>query len=188
MHGGQGYGEKYELGDTILEFTLALDLIIANTCFKKREEHLITYKSETSRSHIDFFLVKKHDRLDCKDCKVIPGESLTTQHRPVVLDICTRSRKKGVVNKMCPKTRWRDLKRERTTLFKDKVIDEGAWGFEGETTAMWNQMANCIRKVAKEVFGESKGKKHDKKEIRWCIEIQETLLQSLAGSYEYGKL
>ena len=56
--------DKDELGDTILDFALAFDLIIANTCFKKREEHLITYKCGTSRSRIDFFLVRKHDRLD----------------------------------------------------------------------------------------------------------------------------
>ena len=65
---------------------------------------------------------------------------------------------------MCPKTRWRDLKREKATIFKDKVIEgdeniflflfekEGDWKFERETTAMWNQMVNCIRKVAKEVL------------------------------------
>ena len=77
MHGGQGFGERNELGDTILDFVLAFELVIANTCFKKREEHLITYKNGTSRSWIEFFLVIKHDRLDFKDCRVISGESLT---------------------------------------------------------------------------------------------------------------
>ena len=67
---------------------------------------------------------------------------------------------------MCPKTRWRDLKGQRATIFKDKVIDEGEWNFEGETTAMWNQMANYNRKVAKKLLGESKGKRHDNKETR----------------------
>ena len=65
---------------------------------------------------------------------------------------------------MCPKTRWRDLKGERTTTFKDKVIEEGERNFEGETTMMWNQMANYIRKVAKELRRESKGKRHYNKE------------------------
>ena len=95
VHGGQGFGEKNELGDTILDFALAFDLLTANNNFKKREEHLITYKSGTSGSQINIFLLRKHDRLDCKDCKVILGESLTMQHRLVVLDICIRSRKRG---------------------------------------------------------------------------------------------
>ena len=65
---------------------------------------------------------------------------------------------------MCTKTSWRDLKGERATLFKDKVIDKGEWNFEGETTAMWNQMTDCIRKVAKDVLGELKGKRNYNKE------------------------
>ena len=51
---GQAFGEKNELGDIILDFASAFELVIANTCFKKRAEHLITYKSGTSRSWIDF--------------------------------------------------------------------------------------------------------------------------------------
>ena len=69
-----------------MDFVLAFDLTVANTCFKK-EEHLITYESRTSKRWIDFFLVRKHDRLAYKDYKVILGESLTTQHKLVVLDI-----------------------------------------------------------------------------------------------------
>ena len=72
VHGGQGFEEKNELGDTILNFALAFDIVIANTCFKKKEEHLITYKSGTSK------IVRKHYPLDCKDCKIILGESLST--------------------------------------------------------------------------------------------------------------
>ena len=45
--------------------------------YKKREEHLITFKSV--KSQIDYFLVRKVDRLKCNDCKVIPGESLVSQ-------------------------------------------------------------------------------------------------------------
>lgn len=39
-------GETNELGDTILGFVLAFDLILANTCFRKGNGHLITCKSE----------------------------------------------------------------------------------------------------------------------------------------------
>ena len=56
---------------------------------------------------------------------------MTTQHRLVVLDIFIRSKKRGVVNKMCPQTRCRYLNGERATIFKDKVI-EGEWNFEGK--------------------------------------------------------
>ena len=36
VHGGQGFGEKNVLGDTVLEFVLSFDLVIANTCLKRK--------------------------------------------------------------------------------------------------------------------------------------------------------
>ena len=41
---------------------------------------------------------------------------------------------------------------------------------------MRNQMANCIRKVANEVLGELKAKRHDNKETQWwSVEVQEVV-------------
>ena len=51
------------------------------------------------------------------------------------------------------------FERRKSNNVEDKVIEEGEWNFKGETTAMWNQMTNYIRKVAKEVLGESEKKK-----------------------------
>ena len=63
VHGGMGYGrsEPDVEGERILEYALASDLLLVNTCFKKRDSHLITYKSRkenpqkptqlSSRSH-----------------------------------------------------------------------------------------------------------------------------------------
>ena len=47
VHGGMGYGrpEPDVEGERILEYALAFDLLLGNTCFKKRDSHLITYKS-----------------------------------------------------------------------------------------------------------------------------------------------
>ena len=50
MNGGQGFGENNELADIVLDFALAFDIVIVNTSFKKRGEHLITCKNGTSRS------------------------------------------------------------------------------------------------------------------------------------------
>ena len=80
MHGGYGLGELNAEGNSILDFSSAFDLTIANTCFRKREEHLLTYKSGASCSQIDFFLVRKTDRKICLDCKVIPGEGLINNY------------------------------------------------------------------------------------------------------------
>ncbi|KEH39645.1 endonuclease/exonuclease/phosphatase, putative [Medicago truncatula] len=54
VHGRYGLGELNAEGNSILDFSSPFDLTIANTCFRKREEHLITYKSGASCSQIDF--------------------------------------------------------------------------------------------------------------------------------------
>ena len=38
------------------------------------------FKSEHNKTQIDYFLTRNSDRKLCKDCKIIPGESLATQH------------------------------------------------------------------------------------------------------------
>ena len=88
FHGGFGFGDLNDEGKSILDFSMAYDFRIVNTCFKKKEEHLITYKSGATRSQIDFFLARNTDKRNYKDCKVIPGKSLTTQKRVSVLDLC----------------------------------------------------------------------------------------------------
>ena len=45
VHGGFGYGSRSQVGEDILNFTLAYDLLIANTLFRKRESHLVTFHS-----------------------------------------------------------------------------------------------------------------------------------------------
>ncbi|RLN34198.1 Glutathione reductase, cytosolic [Panicum miliaceum] len=71
-----------------LNFALAYDLLIANTLFRKRESHLVTFHSGQHSSQIDFILARREDRRDCLDCKVIPGECVVPQHRLVVADTC----------------------------------------------------------------------------------------------------
>ena len=50
VHGGYGFGERNEMGDAILDFAVGYDLAIANTFFKKRNVHLITFKSGSNKS------------------------------------------------------------------------------------------------------------------------------------------
>ena len=59
VYGGYGFRDKNKAGMCILDFAVAYDLIIANTYFKKRDEHLITFKSRFNKSQINFFLKLK---------------------------------------------------------------------------------------------------------------------------------
>ncbi|RZC03247.1 2-keto-3-deoxy-L-rhamnonate aldolase [Glycine soja] len=146
VHGGFGLGEMNGEGKSILEFSEALNLSIANTWFKKREEHLITYKSGGTCSQIDFFLIRKSDRKYCLNCKVIPGESLTTQHRVLVMD------------------------GEKQGIFQQKIWEGWCGQSQGSANDMWNKMSQEIIKVAKETLGESRGFGPRGKESWWWNE------------------
>jgi len=92
VHGGFGYGSRNQEGEDILSFALAYDMIVANTLFRKRESHLVTFSSGQHSSQIDFVLSRREDRRACLDCKVIPGESVVAQHKLVVADFRFRIR------------------------------------------------------------------------------------------------
>ena len=80
VHGGKGFGQRNREGQNILESTESLDLALVNTLFNKKEEHLITYKSGGNSSQIDFIMTRRADLKEMRDCKVIPGEEVVSQH------------------------------------------------------------------------------------------------------------
>jgi hypothetical protein len=88
VHGGFRYGSRNQEGEGILNFALAYDLIIANTLFRKRVSHLVTFSSGQYCSQINFILVRREDRHACLDCRVIPGECVVPQHKLMVADFC----------------------------------------------------------------------------------------------------
>jgi hypothetical protein len=45
VHRGFGYGSRNQEVEDILNFALAYDLIVANTLFRKRVSHLVTFSS-----------------------------------------------------------------------------------------------------------------------------------------------
>ena len=67
---------------------------IANTWFTKTRNQLITFKSGNSESQIDYILTNRRHLKDIINCKTIPGEAVVSQHRLVVMDLRTRTKKK----------------------------------------------------------------------------------------------
>ena len=58
-----------------------------NTFYSKGREHLLTYKSGGNVTVIDYFMVRRDILRELKNCKVIPGESVETQHRMLVIEM-----------------------------------------------------------------------------------------------------
>jgi hypothetical protein len=45
VHGGFEYGEQNQEGEDILNFAIAYNLMVANTFFRKKKSHLVTFSS-----------------------------------------------------------------------------------------------------------------------------------------------
>ncbi|KAI8538489.1 hypothetical protein RHMOL_Rhmol09G0107800 [Rhododendron molle] len=130
--------------------------------------HVGVHKQGYEKVHGGFgFGDLNEDRMTCKDCKVIPGECLVIQHRLLVLDICLKGNIRRRKETRYPRTKWWGLRGEKLEVFKERMSQEVRWGVEGNSNTMWNTIADGIRRISKEVLGESKGKGPISKEKWW---------------------
>ena len=90
------------------------------------------------------------------DCKVILGESVVTQHRLLILDVRIRRFRK-IKCKLDPKIKWWRLKEGNQGVLVDRVVHEADWKAQDDPNTTWSKIANCIKRVAKNVLGESWG-------------------------------
>ncbi|XP_075082452.1 uncharacterized protein LOC142166843 [Nicotiana tabacum] len=137
MHDGFGFGDRYGGGTFLLDFARAFALVIENSSFPKKREHLVTFRSSVGETQINYLLCRKFDKGFCTDCKVIPSENLSTLHRLLVMDLETMGAK--------------------VQEFGFKLVIMGAWRTSGDASAMWTTTTQYIREAAREVLGVSKG-------------------------------
>nr|XP_016432449.1 PREDICTED: uncharacterized protein LOC107759093 [Nicotiana tabacum] len=71
MHGGFGFGDRNGGGTSLLDFARAFDLVIVNSSFPKKREHLVIFRSSVAETQIDYLLCRKSDRGLCTDYKCI---------------------------------------------------------------------------------------------------------------------
>ena len=120
VHGGFGYGSRNQEGEEVLDFVVAFDLMIANTFFRKRESHLVTFSS-------DFVLARRKDKRACLGCNMIPGECVVSQHKLLVPDFRFQVRARRDKQAKIERTKWWKLKEETLEVFRERVIKEGSW-------------------------------------------------------------
>ncbi|KAF8776542.1 hypothetical protein HU200_003259 [Digitaria exilis] len=65
------------------------------------------------------------------------------------------------------RTKWWKLRGEAAQTFKGRMVEEGPWDEGADVDDMWLKMATCVRKVAAEVFGVSRGGKQKGKDTWW---------------------
>ena len=74
-------------GKGVLEFCAAMDLTVGNALFKKTVSHLAPYGSASSRTQVDYCLVKRSQMTFLKDIKVLPSEECINQDKPLLCDL-----------------------------------------------------------------------------------------------------
>ncbi|XP_047259246.1 uncharacterized protein LOC124891580, partial [Capsicum annuum] len=57
VHGGYGFRERNDEGVALLDFARAFGLVVVNSSFSKKEDHLVTFRSAIAKMQIDFLLL-----------------------------------------------------------------------------------------------------------------------------------
>ena len=169
-HGGHGYDQQNPEGDSILSFAQAYHLVVANTYFQKKDEHLITYTSGDRCSTVDYIITRREKLNNINDCKVIPGECDITQHRILVMDYKSSLRRMAKPRKRKPQIRWRKIKtQEEKEPYTQAVMQKTLSDLENLD---WQEINHILVETAKEVFGETSGKgTYTEKETWWWQEV-----------------
>uniref|UniRef100_A0A1B0DDF9 Endonuclease/exonuclease/phosphatase domain-containing protein n=1 Tax=Phlebotomus papatasi TaxID=29031 RepID=A0A1B0DDF9_PHLPP len=168
VHGGLGYGVSNGPGENLLQVLEAYNHSVVNSYFKKENDHLITYKSGNMATQIDFITCNRDILGKFKDCKVIPGEPLTTQHRLLVADLKVVQQRLNRVNKGPPKIRWHRM--ESCVDFIPKIRSYLRLHHNGTAKEMWSAFESFAVGSAKQMLGESKGGLQSNKETWWWNE------------------
>ncbi|XP_060190284.1 uncharacterized protein LOC132619373 [Lycium barbarum] len=124
--------------ESLLDFARAFGLVVANSSFPKKEDHLVTFRNSVAASQIDFLLLRKDDKGFCKDCK--------------------RKKKKRVTDDR-PRIRWGSLTLSSAQELREKLMALEAWEIRGDASSMWDRTSSCIREAAREVLGVSRGRR-----------------------------
>ncbi|XP_071685643.1 uncharacterized protein [Rutidosis leptorrhynchoides] len=174
-HGGFGFGPRNEEGRSILEFAIAHELVVANSFFKKRDAQLATFHSGDRSTQIDFLLLRKGELRTCRDCKVLPALTCSSQHRLLVMDLVTKGRVGRRARVVQPRILWKNLYGANAETFRANVVErlsvEGDNVAPTEADQLWNRMTSTIRDVAKETLGMATGtsRAHKSRRESWWL-------------------
>ncbi|XP_070050871.1 uncharacterized protein [Nicotiana tomentosiformis] len=145
------FGDRIGGGTSLLDFARVFDLMIANSSFPKKMEHLVTFRCSVAETQIDYLLCRKSNRGLCTNCKVIPSENLSTLHRLLVMDLEITRKRKAVFSQHMIK--WGALTEAKAQELGVKLLTMRALRSNGDASTMWTTTAQCIRKAAREVLG-----------------------------------
>ncbi|EYC25573.1 hypothetical protein Y032_0011g1280 [Ancylostoma ceylanicum] len=183
-HGGYGYGMRNEEGQRILEFAAVSDLIIANTQFRKRKSHLVTFASGGREAQIDFWMLRRRDRNILVDAKVIPSDHVAAQHHLLVMDLKISRPRKARPRTDTLRIKWWKLREQKDnvlptllsclTPLDERTIEE-----------QWNIITKTMKDSVVGILGKtSPGKTKIEKATWWWNEEVQSIIAQKKSMYK----
>ena len=132
---------------------------------------------------IDYILISGRNNISkVKDCKVIPGESIATQHSISTMDIGIQTKKRVKPRRRKQQIKWWRLKdRDESRKFASKVEETI------KDIKDWNQLEALLLDTAKSVLGQTTGKGayNEKEAWWWNEEVQNAVKEKRLKSKKY---
>lgn len=173
-----GYGQRNAEADFVLGVCRNHDLKIANTYFKKKREHQVTYKSGTAETQVDLVLVRPSDQMRMKDCKAVPGEAVLTQHRPVVCGLIVKNYKKSRIKGQKRVRTWKLKEQEIRLQYRQKIEEQLREG------SSWSEYQNIIKTASLETCGETKGGRGRERETWWWNTLVQNAIENKRSAFK----
>lgn len=190
-HGDFGFGTRNIEGESILDFATQYDMTIMNTFIQKADRHLVTYKSGEHETQIDYLVCDNGLRRSMKDCKVILGESVVSQHRILIgtFRIICKIKHKDT-SKPVERIKWHNLRKDQEGQFvkemKEWLSDLIQFSADLTTEEMWNNVQEVCVSKAKNYLGTSKGRLKIGKESWWWNEkVAAAVMKKKSSFKEY---
>ena len=163
-----GYGERNIEGKEWVHLASRNGLAVAQTYCEKRPSHKITFSSGGRKSEIDWLVMKRTQRWRVKDCKVIAGEHVTTQHKPLVwiLRFAERRERQRIGRKVirwwkCEGKKIEEYEKVINRRFKE--LSEEPEGVEEE----WRNFRQSFVGEAEKLVGRTTGKGGARRKQQW---------------------
>ena len=141
---------------------------------------MVTYSSGGRETQIDYIMLRKEHASECRNCKVLPSEAITTQHRILIADLVVKkTRQRRAAGRK--RIRWWILNDEETKEKFRRNLVERLSNIDEATTEnveqWWEEITEQIKKCGEELCGRSTGKKKAGLESWWWNDETESAVK-----------
>ena len=185
VHGNHGFGVRNDDGTRLLDFCLAANLAIVNTFFQKSITKLITYKSGSTVSQVDYILLRDAARKSVLDAKVIGSEECITQHK-LLVSVLSLNTIRSKPRPLPPRRRtWKLKEPELQSQFANCVLTAVAATPEPVSVEnAWAVIKNSLLGACDEVCGWTKGGMPRHRETWWWSDVVDCAIKAKRNAWK----